>query len=358
VGGGAGLALPADIRIATPRTMYAMPEQRIGFSPDFGGSYFMNQLDGQIGTWLALTGRDVFGREAFELGIASHYVAEEAVPELKARLSKLDSPTADEISTIVSEYHVPASEGLASKQNPNGSTPIKGEIRAFLDRTFSLPSLSAIYKALKEEEVSGSPQVRAWAAEQRKMMDTRGPTGMAVAVENYHSAGKAKRYATTVEQDSLMCTGFTGGFRATNDLIVGAVHSLFDKKKTPIPFDPPITDLDNPFLQPEAIKANFFRRDSPYLVDCPPKDVGDGLHPRPKEKVGPDANWGKFRRYGVPSEEMVKGAVGEGASPDEVVSSLVWKEKGARRDELEAVVRRILKEHTTGAPHGLVKWMV
>jgi len=64
VGGGNGIALPAQIRIATPRTRFAMPETKIGYAPDVGVNYYLAQLDGSIGAWLALTGQEVFGRAA------------------------------------------------------------------------------------------------------------------------------------------------------------------------------------------------------------------------------------------------------------------------------------------------------
>lgn len=62
VGGGAGIALPAQIRIATPRSHFAMPETKIGYSPDVGVTYYLAQLDGAVGAWLAVTGQDIFGR--------------------------------------------------------------------------------------------------------------------------------------------------------------------------------------------------------------------------------------------------------------------------------------------------------
>lgn len=352
MGGGAGLACPADVRIATPRTVYASPEARIGFSPEFGGSYWIWQLDGQIGTWLAMTSRDVFGREAFELGIATHYVSEEAVPEIKKRLVALDSPTTEEVAAIVAEYHLPASEGVVSKTNPSGSTLVKGEIRKFLDATFALNGLKAIYTRLVEAETDASlsPSVQAWAKEQRQMMDTRGPTGMAVACENYHMAGEHKRYATTLENDILLSTGFIGANRPTNDLMVGTVHSLFEKKKTPIPFSPSIKELDDPKLQPEWIRSHFFDRRSPHLFDCPPMEVGGALIPVPKSKVGPDSNYGRFRRLGLPSEARVQTVIDEAKgqiSEAEIIERVVGKwESGnpARRAESEAVVRRILAE--------------
>lgn len=63
VGGGAGLAMPAQFRVATEKTQFAMPETKIGYFPDVGASYFLSRLDGQIGTYLALTGTTLKGRE-------------------------------------------------------------------------------------------------------------------------------------------------------------------------------------------------------------------------------------------------------------------------------------------------------
>ena len=62
VGGGVGLSINARFRIATEKTMFAMPETKIGYCPDVGASYFLSRLDGEIGTYLALTGDIITGR--------------------------------------------------------------------------------------------------------------------------------------------------------------------------------------------------------------------------------------------------------------------------------------------------------
>lgn len=62
VGGGVGLSGMAPFRIATETTEFAMPETKIGYSPDVGANYFLNRLDGEIGTYLALTGESLKGR--------------------------------------------------------------------------------------------------------------------------------------------------------------------------------------------------------------------------------------------------------------------------------------------------------
>jgi hypothetical protein len=62
VGGGVGLSGMAPFRIATEKTVYAMPETKIGYAPDVGANYFLNRLDGELGTYLALTGETLKGR--------------------------------------------------------------------------------------------------------------------------------------------------------------------------------------------------------------------------------------------------------------------------------------------------------
>jgi len=63
VGGGVGLSINAPFRVATEKTVFAMPETKIGYIPDVGASFFMSRLDGYLGTYLALTGAQVFGRD-------------------------------------------------------------------------------------------------------------------------------------------------------------------------------------------------------------------------------------------------------------------------------------------------------
>jgi 3-hydroxyisobutyryl-CoA hydrolase len=59
VGGGLGLSFPAPFRISTERSVFAMPESKIGYAPDVGATYFLSQLEGEVGTYLALTGKTI-----------------------------------------------------------------------------------------------------------------------------------------------------------------------------------------------------------------------------------------------------------------------------------------------------------
>jgi 3-hydroxyisobutyryl-CoA hydrolase len=61
MGGGVGLSVHAPFRIATENTVFAMPETTIGFFPEVGGTFFLPRMDGELGTYLALTSEQVRG---------------------------------------------------------------------------------------------------------------------------------------------------------------------------------------------------------------------------------------------------------------------------------------------------------
>ena len=44
MGGGVGLSIYGNTRIATEKSRFAMPETGIGFFPDVGGSYFLSRI--------------------------------------------------------------------------------------------------------------------------------------------------------------------------------------------------------------------------------------------------------------------------------------------------------------------------
>lgn len=61
MGGGAGLSVHGKYRIATEKTVFAMPETGIGLFPDVGGSHFLPKLKSKLGLYLGLTGHVLRG---------------------------------------------------------------------------------------------------------------------------------------------------------------------------------------------------------------------------------------------------------------------------------------------------------
>jgi enoyl-CoA hydratase/carnithine racemase len=92
VGGGLGLALAADFRVATPESRFAANFARLGFHQGFGLSATLPGLVGrQRALELLLTGRDVSGSEALEIGLCDGLTSadpREAAVELAAEIAR------------------------------------------------------------------------------------------------------------------------------------------------------------------------------------------------------------------------------------------------------------------------------
>jgi enoyl-CoA hydratase len=90
MGGGVGLSVHGTYRVATERTLFAMPETGIGLFPDVGGGWFLPRLEGELGTWLALTGARLKGTDVKAAGVATHFIPSELLPHLKSQIQGAD----------------------------------------------------------------------------------------------------------------------------------------------------------------------------------------------------------------------------------------------------------------------------
>ena len=92
MGGGVGIVLPCQVRVATEAPGFAMPETGIGLFPDVGGGWYLSRLQGRVGQFMALTGARLDGAECMYLGLATHYVPQAALPDLVERLAGSAGP--------------------------------------------------------------------------------------------------------------------------------------------------------------------------------------------------------------------------------------------------------------------------
>lgn len=75
IGGGLGLALTADFRVAAPQARFAANFAKLGIHPGFGLTVTLPRLIGQqAANTMFLTGRRVPGEQAVELGLADQLV--------------------------------------------------------------------------------------------------------------------------------------------------------------------------------------------------------------------------------------------------------------------------------------------
>ena len=83
IGGGFGLSLVADFRIATPEARFSANFVKLGIHPGFGLTYTLPRLIGdQLANQMFLTGRRIKGEEALSMGLVDELVP---LPELRNR---------------------------------------------------------------------------------------------------------------------------------------------------------------------------------------------------------------------------------------------------------------------------------
>ncbi len=104
MGGGVGLSIHGPFRIATERTLFAMPETGIGLIPDVGGTHALARLPGEIGTWLALTGARLHAADCLYAGIATHFVPVERLGVLRDLLAENPEPVAEILETLHGDH--------------------------------------------------------------------------------------------------------------------------------------------------------------------------------------------------------------------------------------------------------------
>ncbi|HEV7658931.1 MAG TPA: enoyl-CoA hydratase/isomerase family protein [Allosphingosinicella sp.] len=159
MGGGVGISCPCKYRIATERTIFAMPETSIGLFPDVGGGRYLSRLRGRIAQFLALTGARLDGAECVALGLATHYIPSDRLEEVKRKLIEIPE-------------HVEATLRAASVEPP--SARIVGHY-ALIDRCFASDRLEDILAALEAE---GSE----WATTELATLGAKSPTACKVSL--------------------------------------------------------------------------------------------------------------------------------------------------------------------------------
>lgn len=138
MGGGVGLSVHGKYRVATERTMFAMPETAIGLFPDVGGGYFLPRLDGKLGLYLGLTGFRLKGKDVVKAGIATHYVESKDLDALEKEL--LASKSSSDVAATLDKFNVRDSSDFVLAKNLKQ-----------INECFSGPTVESILTALEKD---------------------------------------------------------------------------------------------------------------------------------------------------------------------------------------------------------------
>lgn len=164
MGGGVGIACPCRFRVATERTIFAMPETTIGIFPDVGAGRYLSRLRGRLAQFLALTGARLAGAECLGLRLATHYLPSERLEEAKGRI--IDQPFRAE--AILDE--------LSAEDLPEA--PLLQRLKS-IDRLFASDRLEEILAALDTEAKAGDE----WAAGQTATIRAKSPMACKVSLK-------------------------------------------------------------------------------------------------------------------------------------------------------------------------------
>ncbi len=130
IGGGAEIALTADILVASDKAVIGFPETGLGIYPGLGGTQRLpRRVSKELGLYLILTGDMLDGQRAWEMGLVDEVVSMEELDVAVDRIAQGGAPKkalslpgwAREMKEIFSDSHL---ESLLTKQPiSNGFKP-------------------------------------------------------------------------------------------------------------------------------------------------------------------------------------------------------------------------------------------
>ena len=326
MGGGVGLSVHAPFRIATERTVFAMPETTIGLFPDVGGSFFLPRMAGATGTYLALTSTRLTGANVFYSGIASHYLHSSSLPALESRLAELRfkdyATTAERYASIDA-----AIEEFCTGLPHDQPIMLSGEKRNAIDRCFGHNSIADIIRALHAEQ----GPTKQWAEETLETLHERSPTSVHVTLRQMR-IGEKWSIAQTFQREHQMAAKFM----KSHDFTEGVTARLIEKRAPnwkPESLDDidPEDDISEPFFvvekQPEKLEL---------LTE------GDYFQ-YPYEGIG------------IPAERDVEALVKEGIhTKNQILTHFLKQTRG--KQGVEVVIKEILSRKTIPNEEGIVVW--
>ncbi|RIJ28369.1 enoyl-CoA hydratase/isomerase family protein [Henriciella mobilis] len=171
MGGGVGISVHGDYRVATPNTLFAMPESGIGLFPDVGGGWFLPRLPGELGMWLALTGERLKGEDVLAVGVATHFAEE-----------------TDGLADALCEAGISALDGLKTEAGAS-----------FTDH---IPEIDACFAKQSVEEIVSCLQAGSdWAQGQAAGLKKKSPLTLKIAHRQLHEGGQCKDFRENMRME-------------------------------------------------------------------------------------------------------------------------------------------------------------
>jgi enoyl-CoA hydratase len=203
-GGGCGVSMHGSHRVVSENAVLAMPETLIGLFPDIGATAFLNELPGELGVYLALTGSRINAADAIYCGLATHFVAAQDHPALRERLVQGEVPDAALAALVTSPTSV---GGLARHRDA-------------IDRAFAASSIEDILERL---DLEGD-----WGNETASLLKSRSPTSLKVTLRQMREGAELDFASCQRMEFRIMARMMEG-----HDFYEGVRAALIDKDQCP-----------------------------------------------------------------------------------------------------------------------------
>ncbi|KAH0728331.1 hypothetical protein KY290_002247 [Solanum tuberosum] len=228
MGGGAGVSIHGRFRVATEKSVFAMPETAMGLFPDVGSSYFLSRLPGFFGEYAGLTGSRFDGAEMLACGLATHFVSSDKLPLLEQELVKVNTSDPDAISAIISRFsHIPKLK--------EGSPYHKMKI---IDRCFSRRTIEEIISTLENEALDKKEED--WISSTIQLLKKASPTSLKISLRLIREGRLQGVDICLVCEYRIFCHVLRGEFN--KDILEGFRAILIEKDRNP-KWDPSRVEL-------------------------------------------------------------------------------------------------------------------
>lgn len=215
LGGGVGVSAHASHRVVTERTSVGMPETRIGFVPDVGGTWLLSRAPGELGTHLALTAASADGTDTIDLGMADVLVPCDRLPDLETAL-ETEAP-----DTVLDRLSVAP---------PPSALPAR---KTWIDAAYTGDDVLAIVERLR---ASGVEEARQAADD----IEARSPTAVTLTLAALRRAATLPDLRAALDQDLAVSTFLLG----VPDMAEGIRAQVIDKDRSPRWTPATLADVD------------------------------------------------------------------------------------------------------------------
>ncbi|OZI13583.1 3-hydroxyisobutyryl-CoA hydrolase [Bacillaceae bacterium SAS-127] len=228
MGGGVGLTYGCSHRIVTDKTKWAMPEMNIGFFPDVGAAYFLNQAPGHIGRYIALTASVIRAADVLYSNGADYYIEQDQLTALLAKIEATNwlnenvRTTLELLLNSFSEQPLVTSE-LAKWQKD-------------IDRHFANDTIEDILQSL-ERDGSG------FATKTKETLLSKAPLSLKVTLQQL-IRGKDSSLEECFQMDYMLAKNFL----KQNDFYEGVRSVLIDKDHAPNYQYQKLSDISDEFV--------------------------------------------------------------------------------------------------------------